>query len=109
MQKSGGDDAALDAAASAQEHQQSALSGVLDESDVVKEVRCCTRPGCPGCGAKGDNTIEDAIGTRKHRCITCDMRLTRLPMKVFKEKGHNKFFSCVPCLERREELASPGG
>ena len=46
------------------------------------------------------NTIEDGIGRRHHRCHGCQRRLNGEPIKVYKEQGTVRFFTCQPCWKK---------
>ena len=48
-----------------------------------------------------DNSTEDGISKRHHRCKGCDRRLTGQPVKIFKENGKVRFFGCLPCWKER--------
>ena len=50
--------------------------------------------------SEDQNTIEDGIGRRHHRCQGCHRRLNGEPIKVYKEQGTVRFFTCQPCWKR---------
>ena len=52
------------------------------------------------------NTTEDGMGTRRHRCESCGCRLARQPIKVFKENGYTRFFSCMACWRAKSTQCS---